>query len=212
MLMEFSKQAGNLLEQNQIMVLTDGNSDGAFCLDYAASQPGMNTWLRMPQKEEENLMKTVAKIFVGVLLVGLLGFGVIQMRRLFVQPLAEPLSIQTHSQKDADQLAQDASDEAATKETQATAVPQGLCGSTGKMQLLLTGADYSIGMPPLGADAIRLINIDFDNEQITTVAFPRAMMVNTEALDDPKKNSYGIGNLLLRKKAGCAGHQYRKSE
>ena len=155
-------------------------------------------------------MKTVAKIFVGVLLVGLLGFGVIQMRRLFVQPLAEPLSIQTHSQEDVDQPAQDASDEAATKETQATAVPQGLCGNTGKMQLLLTGADYSIGMPPLGADAIRLINIDFDNEQITTVAFPRAMMVNTEALGDPKKTRMELGTSYYEKKQVAQGTSTEK--
>ena len=155
-------------------------------------------------------MKTTAKIFVGVLLVGLLGFVVIQMRRLFVQPLAEPLSIQTRPQMEADQAALDASDGAATTETQATAVPQGLCGNTGKMQILLTGADYSIGEPPLGADAIRLIQIDFDEPEIITVAFPRAMMVNTEALEDIGKTRMELGTCYYEKKEVAQGTSTEK--
>ena len=151
-------------------------------------------------------MKTVAKIFGGVLLVGLLGFGVIQMRRLFVQPLAEPLSIQTRPQQEADEPVQEPSDEgAATTETQATAVPQGLCGQSGAIQVLLIGADYSLGMPPLGADAIRLIQFDFDNAQITTVAFPRAMVVDTEALEDTMKTRMELGTSYYEKKQTAQG-------
>jgi LCP family protein required for cell wall assembly len=161
-------------------------------------------------KKEESKMKSIGKIVGTVFLGALLVFGAVLARRFFVQPLAEPLAIETHPQQEATQSLSDSSGDETAEGAAPTAVPAGLCGNTGKIQILLTGADYSIGMPPLGADAIRLIQIDFDEPEIITVAFPRAMVVDTEALDIPLKNLMELGTSYYEKKQSAQGTNIEK--
>jgi len=156
-------------------------------------------------------MKTAVKILGGILVGGLLlsalGFGVWQMRRLFSKPLAEPLAIQTEFQQEATKPAT----MEATKAPEATQASQGLCGNTGSIHILMTGADFSLGMPPFGADAIRLTKIDFDNASMTTVAFPRAFIVNTGALGDPLKSQMELGTSYYEKKQTAQGSNTEKT-
>ena len=92
-----------------------------------------------------------------------------------------------------------------TSQPVAAETEQGICGNTGKIKILLVGADYSIGMPPFGADAIRVLQIDFDKAAMTTVAFPRAMVVNTNALGDPFKSQMELGTSFYEKKLVSEG-------
>lgn len=66
----------------------------------------------------------------------------------------------------------------------ATAVPvaaAGICGSSGKMTLLLTGIGI-VGADNT-ADAIRFVQVDFDQRQVIVVAFPRDLFLKVSALD-----------------------------
>ena len=154
----------------------------------------------------------IAVIFV---LVISLGFGVLIVRRFLNTPLANPLQVDTPTQEEVILLPTEAADStespAATKAPQPTKTPQpaaaaqGICGNTGKIKILLVGADYSIGMPPFGADAIRVLQIDFDNATMTTVAFPRAMVVNTNALGDPLKSQMELGTSYYEMKQVAQG-------
>jgi LCP family protein required for cell wall assembly len=166
-------------------------------------------------------MKKVLIIFAVVLaLILALVFGVLIVRRFLTTPLAEPLEIDTTPQQEVVLLpteAADATDEpAATKVPQPTKIPQpasdgkGICGNTGQIKILLVGADYSIGMPPFGADAIRVLQIDFDNATMTTVAFPRALIVNTNALGDPLKSQMELGTSFYEMKQVAQGNNSDK--
>jgi LCP family protein required for cell wall assembly len=161
-------------------------------------------------------MKTALKFFGGVLIAGLilgvLGFGVWQFRRLFSKPLAEPLAIQMDSQQETTEVSETISFVIeATNVPQPAQTPQGLCGNTGSIQILMAGADYSLGMPPYGADAIRLTKIDFDNASMTTVAFPRALIVNSGALGDPLKSQMELGTSYYEKRQTAQGSNNEKA-
>lgn len=150
-------------------------------------------------------MKTIVKILIGMLLVVFLGFGVVQIRRIFAKPLAEPLSINTVSQQKATEVVTKSPTVKATAVSTMPVAPEGMCGNTGSIQILLTGADYSMGMPPFGADAIRLIQIDFDNATVKSVAFPRALVVKTDALGDPQKTVMELGTSYYEMKQAAQG-------
>lgn len=160
------------------------------------------------------MKKVLIIVAVVLLLVLFLVLGVVLVRKFFTQPLAEPLAIETTPQEFIllpTESANDSPEPEATdmpqptKVPQPTEAPQALCGNIGKIQILLTGADYSLGMPPFGADAIRLLQIDFDNATMATVAFPRAMIVNTSALGDPLKSQMELGTSFYEMKQIAQG-------
>lgn len=56
------------------------------------------------------------------------------------------------------------------------------CGGSGVMQLLLLGEALWEGNELRGADAIRLMKVDFDNDAVTILAMPPTLWVNTPNL------------------------------
>ena len=74
-------------------------------------------------------------------------------------------------------------------------IPTGLaCGGSGKMALLLLGESLPEKNPEHGADAIRLVKVDFDNDAVTILPMPPDLWVNTPNLAGVKAttltNSY----------------------
>ena len=53
------------------------------------------------------------------------------------------------------------------------------CGGSGKMELLLLGESSPENVDQRGADAIRLVKVDFDNDAVTILAMPPDLWVNT---------------------------------
>jgi LCP family protein required for cell wall assembly len=70
---------------------------------------------------------------------------------------------------------------------------QPICGQTGSMMILFIGSDTSFGEPPYGADSVRLIKADFDAQKVVTVAFPRDLIVDSSALEDPAMLTQRLG-------------------
>ena len=177
-------------------------------------------------KREEAMKKVLIILAVVFVLVLVLVLGGVLVRRFLVQPLADPLAIDTTPQEEfvllPTEAAEDTEESEATdapaptkvpqptKESQAPAGDQGLCGNIGKIKILMVGADYSIGMPPFGADAIRVLQIDFDNATMSTVAFPRALVVNTNALGDPLKSQMELGTSFYEMKQVAQGNNTDK--
>jgi LCP family protein required for cell wall assembly len=71
---------------------------------------------------------------------------------------------------------------AATTAPTALAAPQLACNESGNMNLLLIGVNEKAGVWPPGAEMIRVINVDYDNQTIEMVAFPRDLYVPTSGL------------------------------
>jgi LCP family protein required for cell wall assembly len=69
----------------------------------------------------------------------------------------------------------------------------GTCGGSGSVLLLFIGADFSGGNPPPGADSVRVVKVDFDHEQVTIVAFPRDLWVQTPALANQNITATRLG-------------------
>ena len=166
------------------------------------------------------MKKVIIIIAVVFVLILSLVFGVLIVRRFLNTSLADPLQVETTPQQEVVLLPTEAADAAdvpeATKAPQPTKTPQpvsgaqGICGNTGKIKILLVGADYSIGMPPFGADAIRVLQIDFDNATMSTVAFPRGLIVNSNALGDPLKSQMELGTSFYEMKQVAQGNNSDK--
>lgn len=58
------------------------------------------------------------------------------------------------------------------------------CARTGSMAILVLGVDAPYTDEPKGADAIRLMQLDFTNSEVTVVAMPRDMWVDTPILQN----------------------------
>ncbi len=69
------------------------------------------------------------------------------------------------------------------------------CGMSGSMTLLAIGRDAFYWESPYGADAIRLIRLDFSQRKAIVFALPRDLVLRTDRLKEP----YGIESARLGK-------------
>ncbi len=121
--------------------------------------------------------KIVFEIIAGLLLLALLVVGVVGFQ-FYRAPLAEPLSIV--------QAAPASGGQAQTTPTAApAAASQKLCDMSGTMSVLMIGRDDYSWEPPYGADAVRLIKINFDNKTVKVFAFERDLLLATPSLEKP---------------------------
>jgi LCP family protein required for cell wall assembly len=132
----------------------------------------------------------VVPVLLG-LLVGVLGFGTYQVVRLYNQPLAEPLTLPAAESKSVALPAVQSN--AGVNAVTPTPKPKGSCGNTGTMMVLFTGADFSKGVWPLGADSVRLIKIDFDKERVVVVSFPRDLVIDASGVAPENQATQRLG-------------------
>jgi len=122
--------------------------------------------------------KVVFEVIAGVLLLGLLVAGIAGFQA-YRQPLAEPLSLvmaatETPSTADAKQPT-----------PPPTVVPSSAktCGMSGSQIILVIGRDEQYWEPPYGADAIRVVKVDYSNNKVEVFAFPRDLLLKTPSLE-----------------------------
>lgn len=151
----------------------------------------------------------VKKIFwasVFIILFALVAAGGFMAGKFYAGPLAEPMVIQPAQQ--------DSTTNNLPKQLEAepaqSAKPEGACGETGAQFVLFTGADFSMGNPPLGADAIRLARIDYDAKKIVVVAFPRDLLVQTPGLADLDISQSALGLAFQSRKEDTKGDSRHK--
>jgi len=86
-----------------------------------------------------------------------------------------------------------------------TTAPAGLCGQTGSLTILFTGADFAGGVWPEGADAVRVIKVNYDTRKIAVIAFPRDLWVRTSSLSEQGVAETRLGLAYHYKKEAAAG-------
>jgi LCP family protein required for cell wall assembly len=130
-----------------------------------------------PQEESTNWKMIGLIVLIVVLLIacGLL-------TKFVLYPLAEPLFIQKATETP---TLSDSDIEVITPEP--TMVPEptekaSACRQKGTMSFLVSGVDAPYTDEPKGADAIRLVKLDFSTSEVTIVALPRDLWVSTPAL------------------------------
>ncbi len=160
-------------------------------------------------------LPSLPTLLLGVALIALVVFGGVAASRFLNTPLAEPLSVQTAPEAGAAQPEAAAQEDIAVQPESAAqpeaAVKQaGICGESGSMTLLFTGADFSGGVPPRGADAVRVVKVDFDKQTINIVAFPRDLWLKVDGLKEQDKPQERLGLAYHYMKEATTGSDREK--
>jgi LCP family protein required for cell wall assembly len=131
--------------------------------------------------DKKQIIVRITLIVLGVLFV----LSAYIAYDVFTSALGQPLSLAVAA----------VTPTAAKPAAQEKAAPQaqGVCSTTGTTLMLLVGADFSMGVWPYGADAVRLVKLDFDTPGITVVAFPRDLVLDTVAMRDPEHVTTPLG-------------------
>ncbi|HEY9087378.1 MAG TPA: LCP family protein [Anaerolineaceae bacterium] len=132
--------------------------------------------------------KIVIEVILGLALLCLLVTGIVGVQA-FRSPLAQPLNLTLAATETPDPA------QAAQPTAPPTVVPaqKTTCGSSGSQIVLAIGRDQTFWEPPYGADAIRVVKVDYSNKKITVFAFPRDLFVKTPSLEA----TYGVKEFRL---------------
>lgn len=156
-------------------------------------------------------MKKITSAVVPVLLcllIVVIGLGAYQVVRLYNRPLADSLPLPTQQSEPV---------ASPVVEVNPTSVPatavkvEPVCGNTGKMLILFTGADYSRDVWPLGADSVRVIQIDFDRRKINVITFPRDLILNVSGVAPENRGEQRLGLSYYYEELATAGDDRTKS-
>lgn len=137
--------------------------------------------------------KIVLEIVAGLALLCLLVTGIVGVQA-YRSPLAQPLSLTLA------ETATPAPAEAGQPTAPPTVVPaqKSTCGASGSQIVLVIGRDQTFWEPPYGADAIRVVKVDYTNNKVTVFAFPRDLLVKTPSLEATYKiTEYRLGELYI---------------
>jgi LCP family protein required for cell wall assembly len=165
--------------------------------------------------------RIIIQVVIGVFIVGLLIAGII-MVQAFRTPLAPqmtvipatdlpPIPTATKSPdmppSDLMEPTPDPSERATPEPTAISAAMPGACGGAGSATILLTGKDAGYFQPPYGADAIRLIKVDYVKSEVTIFSLPRNLVVKTANLENYGTSETRLGDafqIVMEKESQAA--------
>jgi LCP family protein required for cell wall assembly len=149
-------------------------------------------------------IKHVGSILLGRAMLALLLTGMVLVKQ-FNRPMGPSLALaapnapdsapaETIQKSSADQAAQapQAAPAAAAQAT-ATQASAKFCGNTGAMTILVIGSDADPNLPPLGADLVRYVKVDFDQQKVVVFTFPRSLWLNTKPLAEQNIQATTLG-------------------
>ncbi|MCC6146842.1 MAG: LCP family protein [Anaerolineaceae bacterium] len=167
-------------------------------------------------------MKNYAYVIIGGLVIlGLIAACVVLGIQLYKSPLAPELVINTNPTATPPAITTKAA--APTLRPTMTQLPQesaqppkqtplsedDKCGE-GTMVILVTGGDDSIGLPPYGADFIRYVKVDFDQNIISIISVPRDLWVGGALLASKGLQGYRLGETYQFFKQSASGNSSQK--
>ncbi len=144
--------------------------------------------------------KIVLEIVAGLALLCLLVTAIAGVQA-YRAPLAQPLSLAIAA---TDVPTAPAADQPTPPPTVVPAAGK-TCGTSGSMNILVIGRDEYFWEPPYGADAIRVVKVDFSQKRVAVFAFPRDLLVQTQHLESIYNiKEYRLGPLytFVREKEG----------
>ncbi len=86
-----------------------------------------------------------------------------------------------------------------------------LCGTTGSLSILMIGMDVLGSSKPNGADAIRLLKVDFDTQTIKVVSIPRDMIIQTASSNQATDLASKLGMVYYDGFTAAAGTPLEKN-
>ena len=113
--------------------------------------------------------KVLIVVLWAILVIIFGGLAWVRVRAVYQQQLAPAIVLQD--------VAAPAASSTPTLASQAKT-----CGQSGVMTFLVLARDVSNGVPPYGADLIRFVRIDFDQQTVRVIAIPRDLYVATPHL------------------------------
>ncbi len=125
-------------------------------------------------------MKKSLLFFIAAVVVVVLIFG---FAWVYNRPLGKPLELSVTPQP---------TQEIAQVESQPQGPPEKTCGDTGVMKLVVLGQASPMDAGHYGADAVRMVWVDFDRSAVAVLALPSDLWVDAAALEEP-----GLENLSL---------------
>ncbi len=152
------------------------------------------------------MKRTQWLVYVGlaVLLIGS-GYGIFTWMN---KPMGEALALQTPIQEEilTTEIQPTSAQPTAIVENATAVVPTapaatptaqptemaGNCGNTGRMQLLVIGLTSPTEGEAIGADAIRLVTVDFDQPSISVLTLPALLWLDTPVLADFDQQQYWL--------------------
>jgi LCP family protein required for cell wall assembly len=150
---------------------------------------------------------------IGIIVATVLGIGTAQVLAFYKDPINKPLQlvIVKPDQKEVDTPVEE---EIVDEEPVAavTPEPEAVCGNTGSMLVLLTGADFSPGVEPFGADAIRVMLLDFDEPSADLLDIPRDLVVKVGGGAPQNQGEQPIGLAYHYEKQAFEGTETEKVE
>jgi LCP family protein required for cell wall assembly len=165
--------------------------------------------------------RIIIQVVIGVIIVGLLIAGIILVQA-FRTPLAPQMTVIPATDlppiptatkgpdlppSDLIEITPEPDDNATSESTDVpTAIP-GVCGGAGSSTILLTGKDAGYFQPPYGADAIRLIKVDYVKRKVVIFSIPRNLIVKTANLENYGTSETKLGDayqIIMEKESQAA--------
>ena len=144
------------------------------------------------------MKKNGSKILIWVLVIIIVVAASYEGYRLINTRLAPALTVPTATP--------------GTGDTTSTEVVQGSsCGQEGSMLVLFIGQDIDSRNPPYGADLVRVLKLNYANNQITYVGFPSNMLVDTPDLTDLSITQDRLGDAYYAAYNAASGDSKAKS-
>jgi LCP family protein required for cell wall assembly len=152
----------------------------------------------MPPEDDNSGQKNKNwRIILLVVVIGIVVVACTLLTELFIRPLAEPLFVRENTPTPTDIMVTEDSGGGAVQPTEAVeptdSSDASACSQTGTMSFMILGVDMPYSDPPKGADAIRLVQLDFSAMEATMIAVPRDLWVSTPVLNDQNIFSNRIG-------------------
>jgi len=141
-------------------------------------------------------MKQFRRItFIWISLVIVLGLVGCNLQNDLEAPLAPTLGVPTNTPPAVleNPTATLAAEETAATPTIEPVAPDTICGQSGAMTILFVGSDVLGSSKPNGADAIRIMKVNFDEQTIKVVTMPRDLLIKTASVNDASKVQQTIG-------------------
>lgn len=135
--------------------------------------------------------REISVILSLIIVLGLVGCN---LQRDLQAPLAPTLGVPTNTPPAVleNPTATQAAEEIAPTPTMEPEIPT-VCGQSGAMTILFVGSDILGSSKPNGADAIRLMKVNYDEQSIKVVTMPRDLLIKTASVNDASKIQQTIG-------------------
>jgi LCP family protein required for cell wall assembly len=122
----------------------------------------------------------------------------------FFKPLGEPMELAKSDPQAAQAVGK------VENQVSSVSKAQEVCGNTGSLLVLFTGEDFTRGVWPLGADTVRVVQVNFSDRKIVVVGFPRDLWVKTPGLEELDYPETRLGLAYHYKKEGTSGSDKHK--